>query len=89
MRRWLEGEPRPLTPRERQILALAAQGLNREQIGRRIYVTTNTVKRHLLRITGALGYPGGGIHGSIAAALRRGDLDFDPDRREIVAGSPR
>lgn len=81
-------ERRPLSQRERQILVLAAQGCSRAEIGARIYVTDSTVKRHLDRIATALGDPGGGVRGSIAAALARGDLDFDPVERKIVVGPP-
>lgn len=90
MRAWSPGQPiqaqRPLSQREKQILALAAQGLTREQIGERIYVTGNTVKTHLRRINIALGEPGGGTPGCVAAALVRGELDFDPSERKIVPG---
>jgi DNA-binding CsgD family transcriptional regulator len=36
-----------LTPRERQIAALAALGLTCHQIAERLFLTANTVKTHL------------------------------------------
>lgn len=39
-----------LTERERACLALAAQGLNRLEIGREQHLTENTVKTHMKRI---------------------------------------
>jgi DNA-binding NarL/FixJ family response regulator len=52
-----EPGPRPdvLTNREREILALVAQGLASGEIARRLWVTEHTVKFHLGRIYGKLG----------------------------------
>lgn len=44
-----------LTPRERQIAALASEGLTNEQIAEAMFVTVNTVKTHLRRIYKRLG----------------------------------
>jgi DNA-binding CsgD family transcriptional regulator len=45
----------PLTQREREIAALAAQGLASKTIGERLFVTSRTVDNHLARIYTKLG----------------------------------
>lgn len=40
----------PLTAREREILALLAQGLSNKEIGRRLQITVQTVKNHVHNI---------------------------------------
>ena len=40
---WLPHTPRPLSPRQRQIVQLRAQGLTHTQIARRLGVTVATV----------------------------------------------
>src|SRR5262249_32851520 len=44
-----------LTPREREVMALVAQGLSNKVIGRRLHLTEGTVKTHLHRIYGKVG----------------------------------
>ncbi|MGN6250383.1 MAG: response regulator [Marmoricola sp.] len=44
-----------LTPTERQILALIAEGLTNRQIGERIYLAEKTVKNHVTSILAKLG----------------------------------
>ena len=39
-----------LTDREREVLDLLAQGLTNKEIAKRLFITTNTVKRHLKAI---------------------------------------
>jgi NarL family two-component system response regulator LiaR len=40
--------PKPnLTPRELQVLECLKEGLTNEEIGKKIYVSVNTVKKHL------------------------------------------
>ena len=46
---------RPLSPREVEVLALIADGLSKEQAGRRLGISGPTIKSHLSRIYSALG----------------------------------
>ena len=52
----LSDEPAPaaLTPREREVLALLADGLPNKQIARRLGISEKTVKAHLTRVFAAL-----------------------------------
>lgn len=45
-----EGEIDPLTPREIEVVALLASGLDNRQIGARLFLSEKTVKNHLTRI---------------------------------------
>lgn len=45
----------PLTDREREVLGLIAKGLTNPEIGRRLYISEATVKRHVYNIYGKLG----------------------------------
>ncbi len=47
--------PRPLTPREQDILAHLSRGLPNHAIARALYISEATVKTHLRRITDKLG----------------------------------
>ena len=49
-----EPEPAALTPREREVLALLADGLANKQIARRLGIAEKTVKAHLTRVFAAL-----------------------------------
>jgi two-component system nitrate/nitrite response regulator NarL len=62
-----------LTPREREILALTAQGLLAPDIGRRLYLSPATVKTHLQRLYGKLGVSDRAA--AVAEAMRRGLLE--------------
>jgi DNA-binding NarL/FixJ family response regulator len=46
-----------LTPRERQVLSLMAEGLTDRGISEQLYVTPNTVETHIRHIIGKLGLP--------------------------------
>jgi two-component system nitrate/nitrite response regulator NarL len=61
-----------LTPRERAILALAAQGRTTQQIAARLHVQPATVKNHLHTLYRKLG--ASDRTGAVASALRRGLL---------------
>jgi DNA-binding NarL/FixJ family response regulator len=47
-------EVEPLTPREREILALVAAGLSNKEVGRCLCITVQTVKNHVHRILAKL-----------------------------------
>ena len=49
-----QAAPVHLTPREHEVLALLAQGLNNRRIARRLDIAEATVKAHVTRILGAL-----------------------------------
>jgi len=52
-----------LTPREREILDLVAEGVTNDEIAARLWVSPGTVRRHLENI-----YPKLGVHTRTAAA---------------------
>jgi len=54
-----------LTPRERQILALVAHGKTNQEIAGILWITPNTVRKHLENV-----YPKLGVHTRTAAAVR-------------------
>jgi two-component system nitrate/nitrite response regulator NarL len=62
-----------LTSRERQILALVAEGLSSLDIGRRLYLSHTTVKTHLGHAYEKLGVSDRAA--AVAQALKRGLLD--------------
>jgi DNA-binding CsgD family transcriptional regulator len=63
----------PLTPREREVLQLAAEGLSGPNIAERLFVSTGTVKTHFHNIYKKLGV--GGRGGAVARGLRLGFID--------------
>lgn len=52
------GELGGLTPREREIVALVAEGLRNEEVGRRLGITEKTVRNHLTAVFQKLGVSG-------------------------------
>ena len=62
-----------LTPREREILALVAQGRSNGEIGKQLFISTKTVSVHVSNILGKLG--ASGRTEAAAIARRRGLLD--------------
>lgn len=51
----IPAELRELTPREREVLQLIAQGCSNREIAQRLYIAERTVKNHVNRILGCLG----------------------------------
>ncbi len=47
--------PDPLTPRERSVLALVAEGRTNRQVGAELFISEKTVSVHLSRVMGKLG----------------------------------
>jgi DNA-binding CsgD family transcriptional regulator len=70
----LEGEP--LTDRETEILAAAAEGETAAQTGERLYLSSETVKGYRKRIIAKLGARNG-TH-AVVLAIRRGLLPLAP-----------
>jgi two-component system, NarL family, nitrate/nitrite response regulator NarL len=69
-----DGSERPmLTPRERAVLELAADGLSTREIATRLSVASATVKTHLQSIYHKLDVPD--RTSAVAAAMRRGMLE--------------
>ena len=62
-----------LTPREREILKLTADGLSAPAIGRRLYLSPATVKTHLQHLYEKLGVSDRAA--AVAEAMRRGLLE--------------
>jgi LuxR family maltose regulon positive regulatory protein len=63
--------PEPLTPREMEVLRLVAVGASNPEIARQLFVTLNTVKRHVTHILGKLG-----VSNRTQAATRARDLNL-------------
>jgi DNA-binding NarL/FixJ family response regulator len=74
-----------LTPRERQIVRLAMDGLSNKEIGARLGTSPKTVESHLGAIYDRFGITGGRIELSFRAA-EEGWLDIEPPAR-FAAGS--
>ena len=70
----LEGEP--LTDRETEILAAAAEGETAAQTGERLFLSSETVKGYRKRIIAKLGARNG-TH-AVVLAIRRGLLPLTP-----------
>jgi DNA-binding NarL/FixJ family response regulator len=64
--------PEPLTPRERQVLELLAEGLSNKSIASRLAISDQTAKFHVASICGKLG--ASNRTEAVRIALRRGLL---------------
>jgi len=67
-----DGRP-SLTPREHEVLRLIAEGLSAPEIGRRIHLSTTTVKTHLHTLYEKLGVSDRAA--AVAEAMRRGLIE--------------
>ena len=50
-----DGDPTALTPREREVAALLAEGLSNAEVARRLYISTKTAAVHVSNILAKLG----------------------------------
>lgn len=69
-----------LTPREREVLGLVAQGFSNKEIAEALVITTNTVKRHLKAIFEKLG-----VHTRAAAAAKAISAGVSTERLDTEA----
>jgi serine/threonine-protein kinase PknK len=46
-----------LTPREREVLALMAEGRSNKAVGEQLFITEHTVEKHIKNILGKLNIP--------------------------------
>ena len=67
------GDSAPITPRERDVLRLLADGLTNRQIAERLVVSEHTVHRHVTNLLRKLDAPS--RTAAAAHALRSGMLD--------------
>jgi len=63
----------PLSERELEVLQWLASGASNREIGRRLTITENTVKRHVYNIFGKLN-----VRNRTQAALRARNLGLNP-----------
>jgi two-component system, NarL family, nitrate/nitrite response regulator NarL len=68
----LQGSPAHLTPREREVLALVADGISNKAIARQLQVSPNTVKFHIAAILDKLDVATRAD--AVVAAVRRGEI---------------
>jgi two-component system nitrate/nitrite response regulator NarL len=76
-----------LTPREREVLALLTEGLDQDEMARRLFITAKTVAKHIERILAKLG-----VHSraqAIALALRDDSPGSAPTQRRSSANDQR
>ncbi|MCI3927104.1 response regulator transcription factor [Paenibacillus sp. TRM 82003] len=66
-------EPNPLSPREREVLRLAADGLPASDIAKRLYLSHGTVRNYLSELTAKLG--AGNRMEAVAIARDKGWLE--------------
>jgi DNA-binding NarL/FixJ family response regulator len=70
-----DGDPFGLTPRERQVLALVAEGRTNREIGAELYMAEKTASVHVSRILAKLG-----VRGRTEAAAVAHRLGLDAER---------
>jgi DNA-binding NarL/FixJ family response regulator len=75
MRRRLTPSGPQLTPREREVLALLAEGLGVAQISKQLYITESTTKTHISKLYEKLG--AGNRAQALMTALRLGLITQD------------
>jgi DNA-binding NarL/FixJ family response regulator len=76
--------PDPLTPRERSVLALVAEGRTNRQVGAELFISEKTVSVHLSRVMGKLG--ASSRTEAVSVAYARGLLA--PADRELARPTP-
>ena len=74
--RHVRGDAAALTPREREVLQLVAQGLANKQIAARLGITERTVKLHVSNILGKLG--AANRTDAVILAVQRGLVRLQP-----------
>jgi DNA-binding NarL/FixJ family response regulator len=65
----VDDDPFGLTPREREVLALVADGRTNRQIAERLFISDSTAGVHVSNILGKLGVAGRGEAAAIAFRL--------------------
>ena len=71
----------PLSERELEVLQWLASGAPNREIGRRLYITESTVKRHVYNIFGKLN-----VHNRTQAALQARRLGVEPQPNILQRG---
>jgi DNA-binding NarL/FixJ family response regulator len=66
--------PEPLTPREREVLGLLAEGLGNKEIAARLNISEHTIKFHIRSILGKLG--ASSRTEAVSRGLRSGLIEF-------------
>jgi DNA-binding NarL/FixJ family response regulator len=74
-----------LTPRERQVLTLLAEGGNKETIGRALFISPETARTHIQHVLAKLG-----VHSRLEAATlaTRGNLPYPDDQVRVAVRLP-
>ncbi len=70
-----------LSPRQREVFALLAQGLSNKSIARQLDVTEGTVKSHVATIFDVLN-----VHNRVSAVAEARRLSEDPEARRLLGG---
>jgi two-component system nitrate/nitrite response regulator NarL len=81
-----ESELAALTRREREVLALLAQGHSQDVIAGELFISSNTVATHLQRVLSKLG-----VHSraqAVALAHQQGIVDADVEAHALAASPP-